>query len=335
MRLATIDDGTRDGRLVVVTPDGLSAAYADFADPRARTLQGALDAWGEVAPALHAFAEGVAVSGGRLILANHRLRAPLPRAYQWVDGSAYLHHVRLVRKARGAEMPPSFLTDPLVYQGGSDTMLGPTDPIAHASEDFGIDFEAELGVITDDVPYGVSPADALQHIKLFVLLNDVSLRNLIPNELAKGFGFFQSKPPTAFAPFAITADELGASYREGRVHRRVEVTWNGRSFGRPDAGIGMQFGFHELIAHIAKTRPLGAGTLVGSGTVSNEEDGVGSCCIAEQRMLEIIEHGAPKTGFMRFGDTVRIEVHDDAGRPLFGTIEQTVTPVGTVEKAAS
>jgi fumarylacetoacetate (FAA) hydrolase len=245
-----------------------------------------------------------------------------------VDGSAYLHHVRLVRKARGAEMPPSFLTDPLVYQGGSDTLLCGTDPVAHASEDFGIDFEAELGVITDDVPYGVSAADALGHIKLVVLLNDVSLRNLIPEELAKGFGFFQSKPPTAFAPFAVTPDELGADYRDGRIHRRVEVAWNGRPFGHPNAGIGMQFGFHELIAHIAKTRPLGAGTIIGSGTVSNEEDGVGSCCIAEQRMLEIIEHGAPRTAFMKFGDTVRIEVHDDAGRSIFGAIDQVVTRVG-------
>lgn len=324
MRLATIDDGTRDGRLVVVAPDGQTAAYADFADPRARTLQAALDIWGEVAPALTAFAEAVATGGGRLNLSQHRLRAPLPRAYQWVDGSAYLHHVRLVRKARGAEMPPSFLSDPLVYQGGSDTLLGPNDPISHASEDFGIDFEAELGVITDDVPYGISAADALGHIKLIVLLNDVSLRNLIPNELAKGFGFFQSKPPTAFAPFAITPDELGADFADGRVHRRVEVTWNGRPFGHPNAGVGMQFGFHELIAHVAKTRPLGAGTIVGSGTVSNEEDGVGSCCIAEQRMLEIIAHGAPKTGFMRFGDTVRVDVREPDGRSLFGTIEQTV-----------
>lgn len=325
MRLATVDNGTRDGALVVVSQDGTRVALATQADARAVTLQAALDQWASVEPSLRELSK--ALEAGRAdakAAADVSFLAPLPRAYQWVDGSAFLHHVRLVRRARGAEMPPSFLTDPLVYQGGSDVLLSHKAPIAHASEDFGIDFEAEIGVITDDVPYGVSADEALKHIKLVVLLNDVSLRNLIPNELAKGFGFYQSKPPTAFAPFAITPDELGESWKEGRVHLPVNVTWNGQFFGKPNAGVGMQFGFHELLAHVTKTRPLGAGAIVGSGTVSNEEEGVGSCCIAEQRMLEIIEHGAPKTAFMRFGDTVRVEVTDAQGRNLFGTIEQHV-----------
>jgi fumarylacetoacetate (FAA) hydrolase len=330
MRLATIDDTTRDGRLVIASADGLRGDFADRknpGDPRLRTMQAALDHWAEVEPTLRSVAAELNAPSAGFALADHRLRAPLPRAYQWVDGSAYLHHVRLVRKARGAEMPPSFLEDPLVYQGGSDTMLGPVDDIVHASEEFGIDFEAEIGIVTDDVPYGVSAEDAHQHIKLFVLLNDVSLRNLIPAELAKQFGFFNSKPPTAFAPFAVTPDELGSALSDGRVHLRVEVAWNGEPFGHPNAGIGMQFGFHELIAHIAKTRPLGAGTIVGSGTVSNDEPGVGSCCIAEQRTLEIIADGKPKTPFMRFGDRVRIEVQD-GGRSVFGGIDQRVVQGG-------
>ncbi len=318
MKLATIDDGTRDGRLVVVSADGRRGVYAPV-----RTMQAALDAWGAIEGALRALAAGIDEDPSALDLAGHTLRAPLPRAYQWVDGSAYLHHVRLVRKARGAEMPPSFLTDPLVYQGGSDAMLGPNDDIAHASEDFGIDFEAEIGVITDDVPYGVSAADALGHVKLLVLLNDVSLRHLIPNELAKGFGFFVSKPPTSFAPFAVTPDELGEDWRDGRLHLPLHVRWNGAWFGHPNAGVGMQFGFHELIAHVAQTRPLGAGTIVGSGTVSNDLPDVGSCCIAERRTIETIEQGAPKTPFMRFGDAVHIEVLRD-GASVFGAISQRV-----------
>ncbi len=220
-------------------------------------------------------------------------------------------------------MPPSFLVDPLVYQGGSDTMLGHRDDIAHASEDWGIDFEAEIGVITDDVPYGVSAEAAREHIKLIVLLNDVSLRNLIPNELAKGFGFFVSKPPTAFAPFAVTPDEVAAVWSDARLHLPVDVHWNGEWFGSPNAGVGMQFGFDELLAHVAKTRPLGAGTILGSGTVSNDVPGVGSCCIAERRTLETLERGAPETRFMRFGDTVTIDV-THAGRSVFGTIAQRV-----------
>jgi len=325
MRLATLDDGTRDGRLLVVSGDGLWATAVSGW----RTLQAALDDWREAEPTLRARA--AELEAGRVDERVHTaglvFRAPLPRAYQWVDGSAYLHHVRLVRKARGAEMPPSFLTDPLVYQGGSDRMLGPRDDIAHASEEWGIDFEAEVGVITDDVPYGVSAEAALGHVRLLVLLNDVSLRNLIPAELAKGFGFFQSKPPTAFAPFAVTPDEVGQAWRDGRLHLPVQVRWNGEPFGAPDAGVGMQFGFGELIAHVARTRPLGAGTVVGSGTVSNDAPGVGSCCIAERRTIETIERGAPQTRFMRFGDSVRIEVVQ-GDRSVFGAIDQRVVQQG-------
>jgi fumarylacetoacetate (FAA) hydrolase len=324
MKLATLDDRTRDGRLVVVSNDMQRATYGPV-----KTLQAALDDWEAVAPALRELSRSLDADTApeAFALAGHRLRAPLPRAYQWVDGSAFLHHVRLVRKARGAEMPPSFLTDPLVYQGGSDAMLGPNDDITHASEDFGIDFEAEVGVITDDVPYGVSAADALGHVKLLVLLNDVSLRNLIPAELAKGFGFFVSKPPTSFAPFAVTPDELGDAWRDGRVHLPLEVRWNGAWFGHPNAGIGMQFGFHELIAHVARTRPLGAGTIVGSGTVSNDVPEVGSCCIAERRTIETLEEGAPRTPFMRFGDAVYIEMKRE-GRSIFGAIDQRVVKHG-------
>ncbi len=325
MRLATLNDGTRDGRLVVVASDAQSVApVAHY-----RTLQAALDDWAQAEPALREAA--AALDAGRIAeamaTAGVRFMAPLPRAYQWVDGSAYLHHVRLVRKARGAEMPPSFLVDPLVYQGGSDTMLGARDDIAHGSEEWGIDFEAEVGVITDDVPYAVAPEAALGHVKLLVLLNDVSLRNLIPAELAKGFGFFNSKPPTAFAPFAVTPDEVGDAWSDGRLHLPVAVRWNGEAFGAPDAGVGMQFGFGELLAHVAKTRPLGAGTIVGSGTISNDVEGVGSCCIAERRTLETLEKGAPETRFMRFGDTVHIDVQQ-AGRSVFGAIEQRVVRLG-------
>jgi len=323
MKLATFDDGTRDGRLAVVSSDGLRLAPATGIAP---TMQAALDTWQTTEPLLRALAARVdaGTADGLRDVSSASIRAPLPRAYQWIDGSAFLHHVRLVRKARGADMPPSFLTDPLVYQGGSDTMLAANAPIRHVDEAFGIDFEAEIGVITDDVPYGVSPADALQHVKLIVLLNDVSLRNLIPAELAKSFGFFNSKPPTAFAPFAVTPDEVGELWREGRLHVDVNVAWNGEHFGHPNGGVGMQFGFHELIAHMARTRPLGAGTIIGSGTVSNDVEGVGSCCIAERRMIEIIASGAPTTQFMRFGDRVHIEVKNAAGQSIFGAIDQVV-----------
>jgi fumarylacetoacetate (FAA) hydrolase len=255
--------------------------------------------------------------------------SPLPRAYQWADGSAYVTHVELVRRARGAEMPPSFWTDPLMYQGGSDGFLGPCDPILAADEAWGIDFEGEVAVVTDDVPYGCGKEAAAGHIKLLMLVNDVSLRNLIPAELAKNFGFFQSKPASAFSPVAITPDELGEAWHDSKAHLPLLVTYNGQPFGRPNAGVDMTFSFAELIAHAAKTRALGAGSIVGSGTVSNrsgpdKSNDVGSACIAEKRTLETIESGKPMTPFMAFGDRVRIEMLDAAGRSLFGAIDQEV-----------
>jgi len=252
--------------------------------------------------------------------------APLPRAYQWADGSAFINHVELVRKARGAEVPESFYADPLMYQGGSDDMLGPRDPIACASESFGIDFEAEVAVVTSDVPMGTSADEALEGIRLLMLANDVSLRALIPAELAKGFGFFQSKPATAFSPVAVTPDELGTAWRGGRVHLKLESAWNGKRVGSCDAGDEMTFHFGQLIAHIAKTRNVRAGSIVGSGTVSNKDWSRGYSCIAEKRAIETIEQGAPQTEFMKFGDTVRIEMKGSDGMSVFGAIEQTVAP---------
>jgi fumarylacetoacetate (FAA) hydrolase len=248
----------------------------------------------------------------------------LPRAYHWVDGSAYVNHVELVRKARGAEMPPSFWTDPLVYQGGSDDLLGPCDDACFISEEHGIDLEAEVAVITDDVPFACNAASAGEHIKLLMLVNDWSLRNLIPAELAKGFGFYQSKPATAFSPVAVTPDELGDAFREGRVHLPLRSQINGRRFGEPNAGVDMTFSFPQLIAHITKTRRAHAGTILGSGTVSNYDRSRGSACIAEVRTLETLEHGSPRTGFLKFGDRVRIEMLDASGRSIFGAIDQTV-----------
>jgi len=250
--------------------------------------------------------------------------APLPRAYQWADGSAYVNHVELVRRARGVPMPESFWHDPLMYQGGSDALLGPCDPILAADEAWGIDFEAEVAVITDDVPMGIAAADAVHHIRLVTLANDVSLRNLIPAELAKGFGFFQSKPATAFAPVAATPDELGEAWDGQRLALPLRSQLNGADFGWPDAGTDMTFGFDRLIAHAARTRRLCAGTIVGSGTVSNRDRSTGSSCIAERRMLETLQYGEPRTPFLRFGDRVRIEMRDSAGRCLFGAIEQRV-----------
>jgi len=322
MKLATLDDGTRDGRLAIVSRDNQRVLDAAAIAP---TLQAALDRWDAVAPTLTA-RYGALCRGdaaGAVDAASCRFLAPLPRAYHWVDGSAFLNHVRLVRKARGAEMPESFLSDPLVYQGGSDTLLAPTADIAFPTTDWGIDFEAELAVITGDVPARTRAADAGQYVRLVVLLNDVSLRNLIPNELAKNFGFYVSKPPTAFAPFAVTPDELGAAWRDGRAHVDVDVRWNDAWFGHPNAGPEMHFSFFDLIAHVTRSRPLGAGTIVGSGTVSNEDRSHGSCCIAEKRMIEKIETGAVTTPFMQFGDTVEIGVEHD-GRSLFGTIRQRV-----------
>ena len=323
MKLATLKDGTRDGQLVVVSRDLRTAAIADAI---VGTLQRALDDWTFYAPQLLDLYDSL--NQGR---ARHAFpfdpkscMAPLPRAFQWADGSAYVNHVELVRRARGAEMPPEFWTDPLMYQGGSDDFIGPTDDIVCASEAFGIDFEAEIAAITSDVPMTAKPDEALKSVRLLMLVNDVSLRNLIPAELAKGFGFFQSKPATAFSPVAVTPDELGDAWREGRVHRPMTVHWNGKKVGQPECGIDMVFHFGQLIAHAAKTRNLRAGSIVGSGTVSNKDAKRGYCCIAEKRCLETIEHGAPQTEFMKFGDSVKIEMFDAAGKSIFGAIDQAV-----------
>lgn len=321
MKLASLKDG-RDGKLIVVARDGKR-----FADARriAPTLQAALDHWAETAPKLRTLA-GALETGreeGKPLNFN-TLASPLPRAYQWADASAYVAHVELVRKARGAEMPESFWTDPLMYQGGSDSFLGPRDPIRLEKEEWGIDFEAEVAVVTGDVPMGVKPEAALKHIQLVMLVNDVSLRNLVPAELAKGFGFFQSKPSSAFSPFAVTPDELGGAWREGKVHLPLRVDLNGRLIGAPNAGVDMTFNFPQLIVHAAKTRPLSAGTIVGSGTVSNKGGAKGSCCLAEVRMLETLRDGKASTPFLRFGDRVRIEMLDEKGNSIFGAIEQTV-----------
>ncbi|MDE2288031.1 fumarylacetoacetate hydrolase family protein [Pandoraea sp.] len=328
MKLATLKDGSRDGLLIVVSRD---LATAQVADGIAPTLQRVLDDWDFYAPQLQEVYEALNHGRGRHSFAfdPRECMAPLPRAYQWADGSAYVNHVELVRKARGAEMPPEFWTDPLMYQGGSDDLLGPCDDVVCASEDFGIDFEAEVAVVTSDVPMGASRERALASIRLLMLVNDVSLRNLIPAELAKGFGFFQSKPATAFSPVAVTPDELGDAWRDAKVHRPLMVQWNGKKFGAPDCGTDMVFDFAQLVAHIARTRNVGAGTIVGSGTISNVDRSKGSACIAERRMLETIEHGAPQTGFMKFHDTVRIEMTDAEGRSIFGAIDQEVVPLAT------
>jgi len=323
MKLATLKDGTRDGQLVVVSRDLRAAAIADAIVP---TLQRALDDWTFYAPQLLDLSDSLNQGRARHSFAfdPKACMAPLPRAFQWADGSAYVNHVELVRRARKAEMPPEFWTDPLMYQGGGDDLLGPEDDIVCASEAYGIDFEAEVAVITTDVPMAVKPADALRHVRLLMLVNDVSLRNLIPAELGKGFGFFQSKPATTFSPVAVTPDELGDAWHEGRVHRPMIVHWNGKKVGQPDCGTDMVFNFGELIAHAAKTRNVRAGSIVGSGTVSNKDTKRGYCCIAEKRCLETIEHGAPTTEFMKFGDSVKIEMFDEAGKSIFGAIDQSV-----------
>jgi fumarylacetoacetate (FAA) hydrolase len=330
MKLASLKGG-RDGRLVVVSRD--LSRYLP-ADSVAGTLQKALDSWDRCEPKLEAIAEDLLDKNTGETFEPAQCASPLPRAYQWADGSAYVNHVELVRKARGAEMPESFWTDPLMYQGGSDSFIGPNDPILAASEDWGIDFEAEVAVVTGDVPMGVSAKDARAHIKLIMLVNDVSLRNLIPGELGKGFGFFQSKPSSAFSPVAVTPDELGAAWKSGKLHMPLLSFLNEDPFGRPDAGLDMTFDFGQLIAHAARTRPLGAGTIIGSGTVSNKldggpgksvnEGGVGFSCIAEIRMIETIESGKPKTEFLKFGDRVRIEMRDGDGLSIFGAIDHEV-----------
>ena len=326
MKLATLRDGSRDGRLVVVSRDLARAVPARHIAP---TLQAALDDWSRTAPQLDDLArrlEGGTVEGA-IAFDPARAMAPLPRAHHWVDGSAYVNHVELVRKARNAEMPPSFWTDPLVYQGGSDDLLGPMDDVPVASEDYGIDLEAEVAVVTDDVPMQTTAEEACGHVKLLMLVNDWSLRNLIPAELAKGFGFYQSKPATAFSPCAVTPDELGDAWSDSKVHLPLVSHINGQLFGEPDAGVDMTFDFSQLIEHVTRTRRLGAGTILGSGTVSNYDRSRGSCCVAERRALETVQHGPPKTTSLLFGDRVRIEMFGRDGASIFGAIDQKVVPL--------
>jgi len=328
MKLASLKSG-RDGQLVVVSKN--LERYLD-ASAIAPTLQAALDDWQAIRPQLAKLAERVEAEGEDFD--ETACASPLPRAFQWADGSAYVNHVELVRKARNAEMPESFWTDPLMYQGGSDSFLGPRDEILMADEAWGIDFEAEVAVVTGDVPMGVSTDVAGDYIQLIMIMNDVSLRGLIPGELAKGFGFFQSKPSSAFSPVAVTPDALGDAWRDNKLHLPLFSDFNGAAFGKPEAGVDMTFDFAQLIAHAAKTRPLVAGTIIGSGTVSNKldggpgkpitEGGVGYSCLAEIRTIETIQDGAPKTSFMRFGDHIKIEMCDASGASIFGSIEQTV-----------
>lgn len=323
MKLASYNNGRRDGQLMLVSRD-LTKTVAVPAI--AHTMQQLLDGWDLLKPQLQELYD--ALNEGMLDNAQAfdeaKCLSPLPRAYQWVDGSAYVNHVELVRKARGAEMPETFWTDPLFYQGGSDSFIAPKADIPLASEDWGIDFESEIAIITDDVPMGVSSDNAAKHIKLLMLVNDVSLRNLIPGELAKGFGFFQSKPSSSFSPVAVTPDELGARWEDSKVHLPLITHLNGELFGRPNAGVDMTFNFSQLVSHVAKTRPLGAGAIIGSGTISNYDRSAGSSCLAEKRMLEVIAEGKATTPFMRFGDTVRIEMLDDNDVTIFGSIDQKV-----------
>ena len=323
MKLASLKEGGRDGTLIVVDRELTRAVRATNVAP---TLQKALDDWAVAAPKLQALAEQLAddKAPGSFALETTALAAPLPRAFQWADGSAYVVHVELVRKARGVEMPPSFWTDPLMYQGGSDSFIGPNDEIEAGDEAWGIDFEGEVGVIVDDVPMGVSPEAARKHIKLVTILNDVSLRNLIVGELAKGFGFFHGKPATAFAPVAVTPDELGDAWDGARLKLPLISTLNGKEFGHPNAATDLTFDFGQLIAHAAKTRTLEAGTIVGSGTVANRDASVGCSCLAERRVRETIESGKPLTPFMKFGDRIRIEMFDALGKSIFGAIDQKV-----------
>jgi fumarylacetoacetate (FAA) hydrolase len=342
MKLATLRDGTRDGALCVVSRDLTRAVKAEAAVAGLRTLQQALDDWQDaslklerISAELNEAADGLRPEPFELIdFDAARCAAPLPRAYQWADGSAYVNHVELVRRARGAQMPASFWTEPLIYQGGSDTFLGPRDAIELADEAWGIDLEGELAVVTDDVPMGVTVEEAGEHICLLMLVNDVSLRNLIPAELAKGFGFFHGKPSSAFSPVAVTPDELGSAWAAGKVHLPLFASINGKLLGRPNAGIDMTFSFPGLLTHAAKTRRLGAGTIIGSGTISNRlqggpgrpvaEGGVGYTCLAELRTVETILAGEPTTPFLKFGDRVHLEMLDAQGRSIFGAIDQEV-----------
>ena len=325
MKLASLKEGGRDGTLVVVSRNLKRAVRATEI---ARTMQQALDDWERRSPRLQSLADELEAgeAQGAFAFAPEAAASPLPRAYHWVDGSAYVNHVELVRKARGAEMPESFWHDPLVYQGGSDDFLGPRDDIPVPSEGLGIDMEAETAVITDDVPMGTSAADAGKHIKLLMIVNDVSLRGLIPGELAKGFGFYLSKPSTAFSPVAVTPDELGDAYADGTFKLPLITHLNGELFGKPECGVDMTFNFLQLIEHVTKTRNLGAGAIIGSGTISNYDRSRGSSCLAEKRMLETIEFGEPRTPFMKYGDRVRIEMLDTSGQSIFGAIDQQVVP---------
>lgn len=333
MKLATLKNGQRDGQLVVVSRD--LSRCVEVSDV-SQTMQYVLDNWKAVEPQLQEIYQALNdgnVANEKRFQAEH-CESPLPRAYQWADGSAYVNHVELVRKARGAEMPPSFWTDPLMYQGGSDSFIGPCDDIQMASEEWGIDFEGEVAVVTGDVPMGASEEQSKQSIRLLMLVNDVSLRGLIPNELGKGFGFFQSKPSSAFSPVAITPDELGDAWDGGKVNLPLLSIYNGKPFGCPNSGVDMTFEFPKLVSHAAKTRPLSAGSIIGSGTVSNKqgteygtsiaEGGVGYSCIAEVRMIETIRDGKPTTQFMKYGDTIKMEMLDKQGDSLFGAINQKV-----------
>ena len=343
MKLATLRNGTRDGVLAVVSSDLKKAVLARDAVAGLETLQQALDSWDDTAAKLMRIAAELneIADGGRRApfpvqdFTLAAAMAPLPRAYQWADGSAYVNHVELVRKARNAEMPQSFWTDPLMYQGGSDTLLGPAEDIRVADEAYGIDLEGEIAIITGDVPMGVAADDAGEYVRLIMLANDVSLRNLIPGELGKGFGFFHAKPSTAFSGVAVTPDELGSAWRDGKLHLPLHAAINGRALGAPNAGDDMTFSFHQLIAHAAKTRKLSAGSIIGSGTVSNkgadggpgksvEQGGRGYTCLAEVRVVETIIDGKPVTGFLKFGDRVRLDIRDAGGQSIFGAIEQTI-----------
>jgi fumarylacetoacetate (FAA) hydrolase len=326
MKLGSLKEGGRDGTLIVVSRDLKSAVKASGIAP---TLQAALDDWSRAAPRLNALSEDLNAgrAQGAFALDFGALAAPLPRAYEFVDGSAYLPHVERVRRARGAEVPESFYTDPLMYQATSAGFYGPRDPILAASEDWGIDLEAEVVVVTDDVPMGVTAQAAQAHIQLVGLVNDVSLRNLIPPELAKGFGFLQSKPRSALSPVLATPDELGEAWRDAKLHLAMRTWINGNWFGEAEAGVDMQFSFAELVAHAAKTRPLTAGTIVGSGTIANQDTSRGASCLAEQRTVETLRDGKPSTPFLKFGDRVKIDVTDAKGASVFGAIEQTVAKV--------
>ena len=323
MKLASIYDGTRDGQLAVVSRDLKTAHLADAIAP---TMQAALDDWAFISPQLAELYTLLNNSRGHrsFDFDASKCMAPLPRAFQWVDGSAYVNHVELVRKARNADMPQSFWEDPLMYQGGSDDFLGPQADIVLAHEEWGIDFEAEVAVITGDVGMGSTPDQAFSQIRLLTLVNDVSLRNLVAPELAKGFGFLQSKPASSFSPLAVTPDELGEAWKDGKVHLPLRSTWNGKLVGQPNAGVDMVFNFPQLVAHLCKTRNARAGTIVGSGTVSNKDAKKGYSCIAEKRCLEMIADGVVSTPFMLFGDTIKIEMLDANGKSIFGAIDQTV-----------